>query len=99
MNPKTNPAVKSFAAISAPTQTSNLTSREVSADQILPDDILPMRLKSVAKLVEVSEKTVRRWIQSGLLRSHKLGGSRVVRKRDLRTFLDQQDGETNKERP
>lgn len=97
MNPNSNSAAKSFAARSASTQTPNLASPNVSADQILPDDVLPMRLKSVARLVDVSEKTVRRWIQKGLLRSHKLGGSRVVRKRDLRTFLDQQAGETNKD--
>ncbi|HVU15533.1 MAG TPA: helix-turn-helix domain-containing protein [Candidatus Didemnitutus sp.] len=68
-------------------------------DPVLPDEVLPLRLKTVAQLTDVSEKTVRRWIQSGLLHSHKLGGARVVRKRDLRSFLDQQAGEMTKEAP
>ena len=66
-------------------------------DPVLPDEVLPLRLKTVAQLTEVSEKTVRRWIQRGLLPSHKLGGTRVVRKRDLRSFLDEQAGEVKKE--
>jgi excisionase family DNA binding protein len=70
-----------------------------SNDPVLPDDILPLSLKTVAQLVDKSDKTIRRWIQRGLLRSHKLGGSRVVRKRDLRTFLDQQAGVIGKEQP
>lgn len=65
----------------------------------LPDGDLPMRLKTVAIKTDVSVKTVRRWIDRGLLRSHKLGGSRVVRRRDLRSFLDQQAGEVTKEGP
>lgn len=67
--------------------------------QILPDEILPLRIKDVAQLTSVCEKTVRRWIDRKLLRSFKLGGMRAVRKGDLRAFLDQQAGETNKERP
>jgi excisionase family DNA binding protein len=68
-------------------------------DVSLPDGDLPMRLKTVAIKTEVSVKTVRRWIDRGWLRSHKIGGTRVVRRRDLRSFLDQQAGEVTKEAP
>ena len=67
------------------------------SDEIIPAGILPLRLKTVAQLLEVSEKTVRRYIESGLLRGGKLGGACVVRRCDLRSFLDQQLGEPNKE--
>lgn len=70
-----------------------------STMQVLPDEILPLRIKDVAQLTSVCEKTVRRWIDRKLLRSFKLGGMRAVRKGDLRAFLDQQAGEPNKERP
>jgi excisionase family DNA binding protein len=93
VNPKSHSAARSGAASSVSIQPTT------AADPTLPEDILPLRLKTVALMTDVSEKTVRRWIQRGLLRSHKLGGARVVRKRDLRTFLDQQSGESNKERP
>lgn len=66
-------------------------------DPILPDKVLPLRLKTVALITDFSEKTVRRWIQRGLLRAHKLGGACVIRKSDLRSFLDQQAGQTKKE--
>jgi excisionase family DNA binding protein len=67
----------------------------LASDSIIPPEILPLRLKTVARLTDVSEKTVRRWISAGLLLSHKLGGARVVRQCDLRTFLDQQAGTSN----
>ncbi len=97
VNPKSNRAGNSVPVVSASNQNPNVGSNESTADQILPLGVLPLRLKTVAQLTEVSEKTVRRWIDRGLLRSHKLGGARVVRRRDLRTFLDQQAGESNKE--
>ena len=104
MNLKVNPAGSHVPALSASSHqsvskpgTADPFSR--GSDPVLPEDVLPLRLKTVAQLTEVSEKTVRRWIQRGLLRSHKLGGARVVRRRDLRSFLDQQAGETNKEQP
>lgn len=75
----------------------NPSPSNLAAAQILPEDILPLRLKTVAQMTEVCEKTVRRWIERGLLRSFKLGGMRVVRKGDLRAFLDQQAGEPIKE--
>lgn len=98
VNQKSNRAVSPALASSRSNQVANASPNACVSDELLPADILPLRLKSVAQLTDVSEKTVRRWIQAGLLRSHKLGGARVVRKRDLRTFLDQQAGESNKDR-
>lgn len=63
--------------------------------EILRDEDRLLRLKTVAAETDVSEKTVRRWIDLRGLRSQKLGGLRVVRKRDLMAFLDQQ-GTTRK---
>ena len=57
---------------------------------ILPDGDRLLRLKAIAAETDVCEKTVRRWIDLRGLRSQKLGGLRVVRKRDLVAFLDQQ---------
>lgn len=97
MNPKSNSAGQTASAFPSSHPTPKVGSEALTIDQILPADILPMKLKEVAQLVKVSVKTVRRWIQFGLLRSHKLGGARVVRPRDLRTFLDALAGESNKE--
>ena len=99
MKTKFNQADGSASGVSIARLTSNAGTERPAADEILPEGVLPIRLKTVALLTEVSEKTVRRWIQSGLLRSHKLGGARVVRRWDLRSFLDQQAGETKKEEP
>lgn len=57
---------------------------------ILRDEERPLRLKDIAAVMNVSEKTVRRWIDLHGLPSMKLGGMRFVRKRDLLVFLDQQ---------
>jgi hypothetical protein len=99
VNPKINHAGKSTSASFPQNKTAISPSLAWSADQILPDDIRPLRLKTIAQFADVSEKTVRRWIQRGLLRSYKLGGARVACKGDVRTFLDQQAGKSNKERP
>jgi excisionase family DNA binding protein len=56
---------------------------------ILRDEDRLLRLKAIAAETDVSEKTVRRWIDLRGLRSQKLGGLRVVRKRDLLAFLNQ----------
>ena len=97
MNPKMSRAEIPVSAL--PVLNPSVSKLVPPNDAVLPDDILPLSLKTVAQIVDKSDKTVRRWIQRGLLRSHKLGGSRVVRKCDLRSFLDQQAGETNKEHP
>jgi len=55
---------------------------------ILRDEDRLLRLKAIAAETEVSEKTVRRWIDLRGLPSQKLDGLRVVRKRDLVAFLE-----------
>ena len=97
MNPKFNYAGRLAPASLSSRQISNTGPQGSAAELTIPDEILPLRLKTVAQMTEVSEKTVRRWIQRGLLFSYKLCGSRVVSKRDLRTFLDQQAGAVNKQ--
>lgn len=56
--------------------------------QILSDEDRFLRVKTIAAETEVSEKTVRRWIDLLGLPSQKLGGLRVVRKRDLLAFFE-----------
>jgi len=57
------------------------------ARPILEDEDRRLRLKDIACVTGFSEKTVRRWIDLHGLPSHKLGGMRVVIKRDLMAFL------------
>ena len=52
----------------------------------------PDRMQSipgVAELCDVSERTVRRWIQAGALAAHKLGRQWRISGEDLRAFLAQ----------
>lgn len=92
------PAVIPSAQRSVPAQGSSLERLPVRARSktsaqhrdILRDEDRPLRLKDIAAETNVSEKTVRRWIDLRGLPSKKLGGLRVVRKRDLLAFLDQQ---------
>lgn len=60
------------------------------AREIIRDEDRPLRLKAIAAETQVSEKTVRRWIDLRGLPSMKLGGLRVVLKRDLLVFLGKQ---------
>jgi excisionase family DNA binding protein len=53
---------------------------------IIPDDEEPLRIKAVAKALGISDKTVRRWIDHGKLVSVKMGGLRVIRRRDFDEF-------------
>lgn len=55
---------------------------------LLPNDERPVRIKTIAEWAGVSEKTVRRWIDSGHLKSVKMGGLRVVLPRDFREFWE-----------
>ena len=57
---------------------------------ILRDEERPLRLKDIAAETNVSEKTVRRWIDLRGLPSKKMGGLRIVLKCDLLAFLNQQ---------
>ena len=46
-----------------------------------------LRAPEVAELLGVTERTVRRWIAEGTLRSSKIGGSRLVARADLERVL------------
>ena len=48
-----------------------------------------LRARGVARLVGVSERTVKRWIAEGTLPSVKIGGARLVAKSDLERLLSQ----------
>ena len=45
---------------------------------LLPDDDQPLRIQTVAAWLGVADKTVRRRIDSGEIRSVKMGGLRVI---------------------
>jgi len=55
---------------------------------LIADDERPVRIKTIAEWAGVSERTVRRWIDSGQLKSVKMGGLRVVLPRDFREFWE-----------
>jgi excisionase family DNA binding protein len=42
----------------------------------------------VAQRLGVCEKTIHRWMKAGKLRSHRLGGRRLISEADLEDFLD-----------
>jgi excisionase family DNA binding protein len=46
-------------------------------------------IAQVAELLEVSTKTVRRWIDQRLLAAHRVGGLVRIAEHDLRVFLTQ----------
>lgn len=54
---------------------------------LLPEDDQPLRIKAVAEWLGVSEKTIRRRIDSAAIRSVKMGGLRVVLRRDFKAYL------------
>lgn len=47
-----------------------------------------LRIQDVAKKLNVSQKSVRRYIHSGKLRSNKIGGVHRIEASDLRSFLE-----------
>jgi excisionase family DNA binding protein len=53
---------------------------------LLPNDDQPLRIKTVAAWLGVADKTVRRRIDSGEIRSVKMGGLRVILRRDLKAY-------------
>lgn len=55
---------------------------------LLPDEDKPLRIKVVAEWLGISEKTVRRRIDSGEIESVKMGGLRVVPGRNLKAYLE-----------
>ena len=44
-------------------------------------------IKAVAEALDVSTRTVRRWIANGALAAHRLGGALRISEADLRAFL------------
>ncbi len=58
------------------------------ASTIRPRDVL-LKISEVARRLDVSDKTVRRWIERGELPVHKLGHSIRISEADLSAFLAQ----------
>ena len=54
-----------------------------------------LRIEDIAKKLNVSQKSVRRYIHSGKLKSSKIGGVHRIEERDLQSFLNQSVYENN----
>jgi len=69
-------------------ESSRTTRRPLRAGNLalLPNDDQPLRIKTVAAWLGVADKTVRRRIDSGEIRSVKMGGLRVILRRDLKAY-------------
>jgi excisionase family DNA binding protein len=52
----------------------------------MSEDEQPLRIKTVVEWLGVNDKTVRRRIDSGDIPSVKMGGLRVIRRRDFKTY-------------
>jgi excisionase family DNA binding protein len=44
-------------------------------------------IRDISESLDVSTRTVRRWVQTGVLRAHRIGGVLRVSEADLMTFL------------
>lgn len=64
---------------------------------LLPDDDQPLRIKVVADWLGISDKTVRRRIDSGEIESIKMGGLRVVTRRKLKEYWEKLNGRGKKD--
>ena len=53
---------------------------------LLPEDDQPLRIKVIAQWLGVADKTVRRRIDCGEIKSKKMGGLRVVLRRDFKAY-------------
>lgn len=63
---------------------------------LIPEDDQPLRIKEIAEWLGISDKTVRRRIDGGAIKSVKMGGLRVVIRRDFKAYwqkLNQEGGE------
>ncbi len=60
---------------------------------ILPEEDRPLRLSVIAEWLGVAVKTVRRLIDSGKLKSVKIGGLRMVLLCDFKAYLKSLNGE------
>jgi excisionase family DNA binding protein len=58
----------------------------------LPNGDQLLRLREVAAVMKLSEKTVRRLIDAGKLLSIKISGFRMVKASELQRFVDQAQG-------
>ena len=45
------------------------------------------KIKSVAELYDISEKTVRRWIRAGKLKANRIGGSIRIPRHEIEKFI------------
>lgn len=64
----------------------NRSDRDSPRDRCLPPRLLSVA--AVADRLDVSTKTVRRWIAAGALRIHRLGRSVRIGETDLQKFLE-----------
>jgi excisionase family DNA binding protein len=58
------------------------------SEKILPEDEQPLRIKAIGGWLGVSDKTVRRRLDNGDIPSVKMGGLRVVLRRDLKAYWE-----------
>ncbi len=56
-------------------------------DSVLPEDDQPLRIKDVAAWLGVSDKTVRRLIDRLEISSVKIGGLRLILRRDIKAYM------------
>lgn len=62
---------------------------------LLPEDDQPLRISVVAQWLGISDKTVRRRIDGGEIKSIKMGGLRVVLRRDFKAYWQKLNGGQN----
>jgi len=55
---------------------------------LMPEDDQPLRINAVAEWVGVSDKTVRRLIDRGEIKSVKIGGLRMIRRGELKAYFE-----------
>lgn len=60
---------------------------EAAQDKPKTEDVHMLTITQVAEYVEVSERTVRRWIKSGDLAAHLFGRQWRIARHDLKAFL------------
>ena len=62
---------------------------------LLHDDDQPLRIRVIAEWLGVADKTVRRRIDSGAIKSVKMGGLRLVLRRDFKAYWEKLKGGKN----
>lgn len=77
------------ATIQTLSQPRRVTKRMLPAvPALLPADDQPLRIATIAAWLGVADKTVRRRIDSGEIRSVKMGGLRVILRRDFKAYWE-----------